>query len=201
MNDDLFYKLTKEQLFNGANLSVANGEAHLMCAEEMAKLNQFGLANSHLILGVEEFIKATLLFAAFLNIKIDDKIRPYFGDHKAKHKAGELMDIPYQKVSSIINLIELFTNASKKKFSIAKFLNVIEDLGDDTNYQDWWKNANNRKNDGFYVGYENDWKYPQQITSKEFEKSKRAIKGISKIMQLSKSLKIEDHKIYHPFIN
>jgi AbiV family abortive infection protein len=193
MNDQIFNNLTKEQLYEGASLALKNIDAHFLCANLMAKSGQYGLANSHLILGCEEAIKSVLLFAGCFNIPINTSVSPFFKSHKAKHEVGEKNDKPMKVVFLIINCIELIIRKDKRitiPQLILEAINIITDAS-----EEWWKNANERKNDGFYVGFElNNWKYPQQITKQEYEISKNMTRGIRSFIELIKTVKINDYK-------
>jgi AbiV family abortive infection protein len=192
MDDVLFNSLSKEQLFEGFALCRENARVHMSCAQLMFDKKRYGIANSHLILGAEEAIKAALLLAKHFNIDPQIKsITPYFRRHEVKHAKGKKMDEGYKIIIPIINGIR----ALIEKDGLSLFKNVFR-LIIPNESQEWWDGANEQKNKGFYLDYsDGHWQSPQSFSAENYLESKRAIQDIIDMLEFTKSLKVDDYKL------
>lgn len=60
----------------------------------------------------------------------------------------------------------------------------------------WWRKANSSKNNGFYVGIENEkWKKPQDFTKEDYDKAYNYVSGIIAFMDRSIELQKEYNSI------
>lgn len=196
--------------FRGFELALKNAHNHLAVAEASQKIS-YGIANSHLILATEEAIKAAMLFqlsidkAMLAEALVDfDK---YFSSHKYKHEAIRNYELFGGLIENLLNLIlapfkdvdpETETDeefAHKKNEGLDNMISWLEDMEEDrttldTN-QDWWKQADNKKNLGFYVSLlkkKGQWEGPLSISEKQYSKSKKiATEFINKISILNQS--------------
>lgn len=192
MEDAVFQRLSKEQLFEGFTLCRENAKQHIRCAELIFEKQIYGIANSHLILGAEEAIKATLLLARYLNVDSQiESITPYFRSHGAKHKKGKEMDEGYKAIVPIINALKAIL--SRDVLSIIQ--NVLKLINPHTS-AGWWGRANDQKNRGFYVDYTGGkWILPTHFSSEDYLDSKKVVQEIFDVLKLTESLKIDDYKL------
>lgn len=192
MEDAIFASLSKEQLFEGFSLCRENAKQHMNCAQLMFEKEIYGIANSHLILGAEEAIKATLILAQYFNVDTEIKsIKPYFKKHEIKHEKGKEMDEAYKVIIPIINALKAILRRDVLSFlqNALKLINSNESV-------EWWKRANDQKNKGFYVDYtDGKWISPTHFSTQDYSESKKAVQDIFDMLKLTESLKIDDYKL------
>jgi AbiV family abortive infection protein len=157
-----------------------NGYSLLDTGEYCAKEGKFGQATSLSILGVEEIIKGTLLFAKSQGVKVE-KVREMkqaiINDHQTRHETVALLELvklmstvvtvvkhPKDAIRNFINDPDAIGNLINGNFKISAFDNVA-----------WWSTANQKKNDGFYAGYEDRLRLPSDMTKDEYAINKAAI--------------------------
>lgn len=190
MDDITFNKLTKKELYEGFLHCRKSAEEHRLCARLMAAKEIYGIANSHLILGAEEAIKALLIFFKYADIPLEiDSIKPFFKDHEAKHKLGLHMMLDVIKSMAIPNLAIItsqFVKLAEKKTTVNDSLkSLMPLLRPLDNIDKWWLEANGKKNQGFYVGYCKEW-YPTSVVSKEdFKESEANTTHIFELLDMS----------------
>jgi len=190
-----------EFYLEGANLSYRNALAHYRAARHLATHVNLGIANSHLILGAEEAIKALVLCRKHAGDKIsDDKFRPFFTDHKYKHgflkrslRKIDPMHKMYLIVMSAIsneNAIQHLEKEHGIKMTKREFLklararfNTEEEEKEHRKIAQWLNRANEMKNAGLYIGLSpnNDkWLSPKSITKEELKESMEIVRHIIK---------------------
>lgn len=184
MTDQAFNALTDEQLFDGFKHCCASALAHEECAETLEQKQLYGLANSHLILGVEEAIKGILLLNKLCRVPLAiNSITPYFKFHKDKHHKGKSLSFDLENTPIIPDLpiaLAAILGYVSKKLSNKDLLKIglefalIRPLDNE-----WWVKANNGKNEGFYVDYNNGkWKTPTDISAQEYQQSRQQTKRL-----------------------
>jgi AbiV family abortive infection protein len=185
----------------GYTLAMENTLAHFQAAELIAEKNNYGIANSHLILASEEAIKAYMSYSKFYEPEMVIKdFESYFSNHKLKHKA--IKDISFFKNFMIeimkVTIKPMKQLAKEKKWDftddelLAKRKEGVEDLikwlgtiPDIDHNEQWWNEANTNKNNGFYVNVINNrWQFPNQITKEDYEKSHKIVSEIIELVQI-----------------
>ncbi len=172
---------------DGACLSLENGKRHFDVSDKLSD-SHFGIAIAHLILGAEEYIKAMLL----LNLSGDDyfltkkeKIM-LFKQHKFKHKnIGEfLKSLTDESVTNFeTNLFSFLTMSYSPDSKFTRdgyFINKVWSFSkleekDVDKVMNWLKNANDLKNQGFYLDLKEEWKSPARFTKSDYEKSEEIV--------------------------
>lgn len=149
------------------------------------KNKKFGIANSLLILSIEELIKAFTLFAMLI-AKSEDRIRfkavfEYNNTdednrslHKKRHEIAKYLKLILSQVN-----IKKFIGASSNppQSEIYKIMDKeidteqIKNIASMNFFSKWFDKANETKNNGIYVGYNKKWYFPQFIEEKDFIKS------------------------------
>ncbi len=86
MKHQTYLSLTQEELAEGILTCFKNSNSHYQCALELEKIEQYGIANSHLILSGEEAIKGLVLLIRYANMPFSiDDVKPFFSSHTPKH--------------------------------------------------------------------------------------------------------------------
>lgn len=204
MKDAQFRSCSKEVLLEGAKISFANAQSHFRVAESAALIEEFGIANSLLILSVEECVKSMILTAGFLGIEIPFNVAPFFKDHKTKHgQAAEIQPL----LNDVWKLKDVFIDFLKNKRSV--FDTVIglaltwvftsiglkdKPLKD---FTEWWRQANAQKNNGFYVGYNGTtWQTPVTIRKNTFDETMSLARPFVECLEVVNHLKLQDLELF-----
>jgi AbiV family abortive infection protein len=190
---------TNEFYLEGANFAYRNALTHYKAAKYLATHVNLGIANSHLILGAEEAIKALVLCRKHAGDKIsDDKFRPFFTDHKYKHgflkrslRKIDPMHKLYLVVMSAMSTEEGLLRLEKEhgvKMTKREFIklarkrfNTEEDEKEHKKVAQWLDKANDMKNSGLYVGLSRNsdkWLLPKSIAKEQFNESLEIVKHI-----------------------
>lgn len=191
MDDKTFNGLSQKELFDGFLSCRKSAEDHRACARLMAEKEVYGLANSHLILGAEEAIKAIIILFKYTGSDLGlVSVKPFFSSHKAKHDQGLKMMLDVIKVRGLPDILIFLNKAVKvirKKVTPLEALQNLRPLIRPLDKMDeWWRDANERKNDGFYVGhYQGRWQKPTMITKAGYEESEMHTTHIFELLDLS----------------
>ncbi len=195
----------------GSLLALKNAKEHFAVAQSAEGIS-LGIANSHLILAAEEAIKADVLSRVSItdewleHLNLDEFFRSHNHKHQEivndfgidlflQHFLGGLMDwgdeiqqlnvTPEEKEKIVEEWKDNFAGWSKRRH--------VELRRQHRAYDQWWKNANKMKNQGFYVGLKKqtgEWDSPSDITKEQFEKSleivSRIIRDIEKRIEMSR---------------
>ena len=202
-----------------------NGLSHLTSAEILADNNEFGFAISHLVLGIEELIKYQVISAHYDNHTLftDSEINPnksqsIFKYHQTKHKLlEEFIEAGSNKFAQTFNeyVLHLATgkdlNTEHLKIQENRFKeigNIINGAFSETNFTEelrmtfftWLKDANNNKNNGFYVDFRNNlWKSPKDFLKEDYEIALKYANVILNQTKIIKDLDIDDDEFIDLF--
>jgi AbiV family abortive infection protein len=212
-----FNNLSKEQAEKGFRLCSNNADVHYNMSALIAKEGHFPMANSHLILAMEEAIKAIFLYLKHIHNDVDFEVKKMFKKHQHKHEfARDNFDVFYEKGLEVlgqvneankiayseerlsqldqeeaenIRIVALALDASYKKMAR---LNLESSL---PNIQKWFNKADLQKSRGFYVDFQSkQWKIPQEITKEDYKFSEFVCWSLILIARQFKM--IEELKIY-----
>jgi AbiV family abortive infection protein len=207
--------LSFNKVIEGCNLCFKNSDNLYSCALALKRNKKYGVAISLLILSVEELMKSYALFGLLL-FGTDEKLmmKDIFESnemHKKRldfalminelFKSVNLENIGNQKdkMDTSTKLLE-FANKINNKIDIKKISNNIDQ--EKKTFNNWFAQANNKKEDGFYVAYNNKWHNPTDIKEDAFIKALNETKiirnDISKIMNAILSI---DEKEFGVFLN
>ncbi|SRR5260221_2543179 len=215
MTDQDFYSEAKESLLEGAKLCLKNAAIHRACAEQCVLIGNFGIGNSLLILASEECIKCMILTAGYFSVPLPFPIRPFFKHHWVKHNQAAEM---HPLMEGLFHLGEHLKSLFKEReasnfgfafdvtFSVATYLifqsvgeklasefgNKNEPLEDKTNF---WKEAGNNKNNGFYVDFENGrWIVPASFDENEYDRTLKMVSPFLSLLEFIEGIKPNDYK-------
>jgi AbiV family abortive infection protein len=187
-----FNNLTQEQAEEGFRLCADNADIHYEMAALIAKEGHYPMANSHLILSMEEAVKAIFLFLKYINNEVNIDVKKMFKKHQHKHEfARDSYDVFHIKgiefIEQIINAhkisfskemlsqldevevenIQVTIQVLEARYKRIKSLNLEESL---PNIHKWFNKADLRKSRGFYVDFQNNqWKKPNEITQEDYK--------------------------------
>lgn len=181
---DTFKNFSGQDYIDGACLTLENAKKHVEASKSLVESDNIGIAISHLILGAEEFIKAFILLCLsgdshFIN---DDEKIELFWNHRFKHKHISLFlnaisdseaanfeqkffdrFIKNEPQPSIYSVDGHYINSVFKLVSLDSELHLRLDK--------WLTEANNQKNNGFYVGVTDNWNTPATFNKVDYDKA------------------------------
>jgi len=204
--------MDKVAYIKGFRLTFENAKRLFNAAETLENKKEFAIANSLLVLCAEEGMKAyTILTQHFFPEKIIDNFDKNFEHHKTKlevirsitgisqifKKFGELYYNP------ILENIISEKKEDPKKLKDKSFQNLLDWLNneaesDDTDLakeNDWWKQANTMKKNGFYVGFnkgDKQWTIPSSIKKDVYLKTKKYVNNFMKQIETLYNLDYND---------
>lgn len=178
-----FLGLDKQESINACKAILENGNVLINAGSNCARDGSYGLAISLSILGIEEWIKATLILLKGYGIRverIEEMKTAITSNHRTRHETVAL----FQLLNIVASLPDSLSNVSPKK--------VIQDLvKDPTEFLDnlfgsnsmlaafdnieWWMEANGYKNRGIYSEYNGKLLRPSDVTIQEYLKAKKVI--------------------------
>jgi AbiV family abortive infection protein len=191
MKSHEFNNLTKERAEEGFRLCADNADVHYDMAVLIAKEGHYPMANSHLILAMEEAVKAVFLYIKYIQNNVDIEVKEMFYKHQQKHEfARDSYDVFHRKGLEVLSQInEVFkisfseevlsqmdaaevenvkTNiqALEARYKRIAKLNLEESL---PNIHKWFDEADQCKKKGFYVDFQKtQWKKPDEITQEDY---------------------------------
>ena len=186
-----FNNLTKKQAEEGFCLCSDNADIHYSMAALIAKEGHYPMANSHLILAMEEAVKAIFLYLKYIKNEVNIDVKKMFKKHQHKHEfARDNYDVFHNNVIEVLAQIieahkisfseETFSlmdeievenirvnmQALESRYKRIASLNLKESL---PNIHKWFNKADLRKSRGFYVDFlNNQWKKPDEITKEDY---------------------------------
>jgi AbiV family abortive infection protein len=206
MKNAEFLACSKEELLVAAKASQRSAEGHFSVAKNAASIKQFGIANSLLILAVEECVKSAILTAGYFSINLPFDIEPYFKDHKTKHaQAAEIQPV----INFIWKIKEAFTDTLENRKSaygtvfkmalVQVFASIGIKLNNQPfeNFEAWWKGANVQKNNGFYVGYfDGRWNFPTDNIEDAYLQTLSIVQPFVECLHIIQSLRMGDNLLF-----
>jgi AbiV family abortive infection protein len=177
-------KVPRDKTFKGIRLCAKNVERHFGIAQMLSAKRMYGPARSHLILAAEEAMKAMMVATVALGFTETEIDLGFVFGHKGRLALAAMLSIPF----GFLEEIRLRAKKSvAPKQGLRRWAEGIEQkvkAGNPTplvRFTEWWKQAGNYRNDGFYVDYRADlWKSPGRITKSAYlqalQKNERFIK-------------------------
>jgi AbiV family abortive infection protein len=176
-------KQTPASYHQGYILALANSNSLLKIADNAAAVQEYGIACSLSILSAEEAIKACFYLHKHHYPDMEYNAK-HFTSHSKKHEHIENHLIAFVYIPTRLMRIlekENFKGDSTFCSFLANFLTKQDDdfsqPGDlkSKEIREWPKKANQKKNDGLYVGiHENaSWHNPRDTSQQEYEDERR----------------------------
>lgn len=185
-----YYQIAKQEIFKGIELCRVNAKSQFYAALKL-ETDNYGLANSLLILSAEECIKCFVLLAVYVNVQVPFEITPIFSRHPAKHVRGKELN-GFVKTLSLL----LGSFASKKGERIKSILKIVFDMFGGSEDIEWWDNANSEKNKGLYVDFRSEqFHSPLEFTGVTYEASKEIVSRFIRLADKTELLNAEDYKL------
>ena len=201
-NEDL-YSLSTENLIVGIKETYKNAYELYTSGIRLSSEQRYGVANSLLILAVEECIKCVVLVAIFCNVKLPPEIdiSRLLASHKNKHREGKQMQSFINAIYRIKDAITIFLNDEKSPFhklvgiSLISVFATIESKYSSENQNSWWDAADSQKQRGFYVDFSNHkWNLPSAIDQTNYRETLNIVKPFVESLSNVNHIEIIDWK-------
>jgi len=205
MTTQEFNSAKKETLLEGAKHCYENAKVHKMISEHAATIGHYGVANSHLILGVEECIKSFILMAGYFSVALPGPIELYFNDHAKRHKEARQIQPFLDKLVKFSEVLKsIFSRKTQSKYGLSfdiiltwAFTAVLDSVFPTTpkNFDAFWKKANHNKNKGFYVDFVGGkWVTPSVVTKIDYEEAFEMANTFLSFLDFITMIQPEDYK-------
>lgn len=154
-----------------------NAERHFRVAKILSNHKEYPNAIAHLILGTEEFIKATVLLMESKGFTMSKmkKYKSLFYNHSARHTIIRDFYSMWMVMSNLFDTKPRKKNENK----VLYWLNIIKDVAGDViesvDNHEWWKTADTRKQNCFYVDYANGLLVPSSFTELQYLEAKKHV--------------------------
>lgn len=191
--DDEYFK-------TGFELCLQNSKSLFKIAEKSADENEFGIARSLNVLSAEEAIKGIFVLTGLVSpIYNTNDWKDVFSKHKVKHETIisflALMEVYKARLKPLIKRYNELIEQSGKVSKLAqnKILVETKHLREEIEWLKtqesnpelikeslrWWEEqANNEKNNGFYVREKSGWKSPNESTKEDYLRERRYSKEL-----------------------
>lgn len=166
------FKLKKKEYAHGAQLALQNAKGLVEVAQKASEIEQYGVAVSLLIVGLEELAKASVLQMKALDnsLKINN-LNEYFHSHKTKHESIFKLFVSSLEYLEETPIQEKEQSLSKEGLLVGIILVII--IGLIFFFSKSFQPLNSLETlrmSGFYVGINKetaDWETPSKIFDKE----------------------------------
>ena len=194
--------LTKEQLLTGIKLLRKNAFYHYDAAKLLHTNGLNGLSITHSILSSEEAVKCLVLFNLYTGAKQMDEeiIINIFSSHNIRHSAviATWDELTHSSVSLAKHLVfqidtmlknspqELKDQLQSLKQDYLEILDKKQNLNSNSKkFKKWYKKANEYKNKGLYVDFENgDWTKPDEFSTFQSAEANNIVSNILFVMEI-----------------
>lgn len=180
-NDKLnpFENLTVQECHLLYATLLQNADRHTRAAILLAKTQEYGLANAHLTIAAEDYIRALSVYLAGWGLPVSriKKMISFFAEQDEGYTVSPGVVIMGNFTYALFQVFESVTkgllNFSLGDLSRAfdKNINPIHLVAQSNRYSEWWANAKNYKDKGFYVEYNIELFTPADISIQDYARS------------------------------
>lgn len=188
------YTPPMDKCLHGAKLAVENAESLLESAEQIAEIENYGHATSLLVLAGEEAFKALAFMCRHDGLEITSRLEDWrmdmMQDHQTRHQYAAGSAVMLRIIAIIMKSAEAFQERREEGIEAAREarMEVVKEesarlLDPESSASkkldseiDWWKQANDLKEEGFYVDYgPGEWESPDQLDEEDYERAKEIV--------------------------
>lgn len=159
----------KRQAARGVTLAAANAWTHIECAEALREARHFGAASAHLVLAVEEAVKARVFYKwpRLVRVLSSKQLRDLLYTHQVRHAIAVLdsMSPSLRRAIVLWQIDHPGTQMSRRTF--ASFLA----RHDYTFSLAWVRRADRDKQRGMHVDWDGrTWRSPAAVTEAQYQR-------------------------------
>ncbi|MFT3979635.1 MAG: AbiV family abortive infection protein [Ferruginibacter sp.] len=149
-----------------------NFNRHYKIAKLLGEHQEYPNAIAHLILGTEELVKALALLLQGKGFRVSNmkKYKLLFSNHGARHVV--IKDIYSFAIffSNISRMVDRKNDKSIKNMAFVTY-KIFTSIAQGIKNDEWWKEADKRKQKCFYVDFENELLSPDRFTVDDFQEA------------------------------
>lgn len=157
------------QAVKGVALASGNAWTHIQCAEALQATGHFGAASAHLVLAVEEAVKARVYYKwpALLRSMTQKQLRELLFTHQVRHEIAvhDSMSQPLRIAIALWHIDHPGRQIERKTLSQirARYSDAFPLM--------WAKNADRDKQRGMHVDWDGRaWKTPASVTEVQYQR-------------------------------
>ncbi len=163
-----------------------NAERHVKAAIAISEIKEYGIANAHLIMAADEYVKALSVYLAGWGLPVAriKTLTNYFAEQEEGYAVSPGVVIMGNFIRTLYTVFDQFSKSitqlspSELTKIFSKDLSPISMVKKSTQYVDWWQQSKVRKDNGLYVTYNVELATPKDITAKDYAFSLTMIKDI-----------------------
>jgi AbiV family abortive infection protein len=160
---------TNRQAARGVSLAAENAWTHIECAEALREAQHFGPASAHLVLAVEEAVKARVYYKwpRLVKAMSQKQLRELLYTHQVRHEIA-VLDSMSQSLRTAIRLWQIdHPGAQMSRPTLTSFFARHDDAFPLT----WAKRADRDKQRGMHVDWDGRaWKSPSSVTEVQYQR-------------------------------
>jgi AbiV family abortive infection protein len=160
---------TARQAAKGVSLAADNAWTHIECAEALQHAGHFGAASAHLVLAVEEAVKARVyyLWPALITEMTQEELRKLLYTHRIRHGIAvyDSMSKPVRTAIALWHIDHPGKEIDRK--ALARILARHSEAFPLA----WAENADKDKQRGMHVDWDGRrWKTPASVTEEQYQR-------------------------------
>lgn len=190
-----FVTISKKECLEVYKELITSQERHFKSAEALANIEEYGQAISHLILGSEELVKGLILYLDGIGLRIRSikGVKKFFRDHRTRHFTAGVFMFLSQTIKPLMTMVERFrvllhqptereNMTALEKTVITNDKEAAEKITKEWTenegklmfekmmiQMDFWQEADDLKQLGLYVDYNEKLLLPRQLTKVDYE--------------------------------
>ena len=177
-------RLTIQECHSLYPLLLQNGERHLNAARQIAEIEEYGLANAHLIIAAEDYMHALSVYLKGWGMPVSQikNLAAFYNEKDDGYSISPLIVIMGTFLKTLFKTFDTLTrslltlNVFNFRKVFDKNLNPIHLVGQSKKYSDWWGNMKGSKEKGLYVDFDIETSTPELFSSKDYELSLQIVK-------------------------
>lgn len=179
MTKDPFERLSVQECHLLYPSLLQNADRHIKAAILIAKTGEYGIANAHLTIAAEEYIKALSVYLTGWGLPVSrvKTLLRFFAEQDEGYAVSPGVVVMGVFVRSLYQVFERTTNSllslSLPSFSslFDKNMNPLYLVQQSNRYSTWWANAKQLKDKGFYIQYNVELHTPADISIVDYAQS------------------------------
>ncbi|MGB1205964.1 MAG: hypothetical protein ACPG5B_09970 [Chitinophagales bacterium] len=181
-----FEKLSIQECHLIYPILLENAERHIKTAINIARIKEYGIANSHLIMAADDYINALSVYLKGWGLPVSEikTLTNFFSEQEAGYAVSPGVVIMGNFVKSLYHIFDslsqsiLKMNPLELRKIFEKNMSPLLLIKKSNQYAAWWQQAKQQKDKGLYVSFNIELSTPKSITAQDYMLSLEIIKEI-----------------------
>jgi hypothetical protein len=156
-----------------------NAYRHLEVAQVIADIEEYGIANSHLVISAGEYIKGLSVYLQGFGLPVEEirKLARFFDEQEGGFYVSPGVILLGNFAKALFHVFDglahsiMRLNFSEFRQSLDQHLRPVQLLTQANHYSKWWSRAKELEHRGFWVDYEIELHTPREIGLSDYELS------------------------------